>query len=115
MRLIWISLLSERLFRAISRLIWYFYTHPQTRAMQTLTIQITDNNGLKAIHALEDKNFIRIVENNNFDSPSLPGAALSLKAFKTWINNAEQTPTIDLKEAKATWAIKRKQLQKLTR
>jgi hypothetical protein len=81
--------------------------------MQTRTIQITDNNGLKAIHALEDKHFIRIVENSDFDSPSLPGSALSIKAFKTWITNAENTPTIDLKEAKAKWATKRKQLQKL--
>jgi len=83
--------------------------------MQTLTIQITDDNGLKAIRALEGKHFIRIVEKNDFDSPPLPGAALSLKAFKTWIANAETTPTIDLKEAKAKWAAKRKQLQKLTR
>jgi hypothetical protein len=80
--------------------------------MQTLTIQITDNNGLRAIHALEEKHFIRIVENADFESPALPGAALSLKAFKTWISDAENTPTIDLKEAKAKWANKRKQLQK---
>jgi hypothetical protein len=83
--------------------------------MQTLTIQITDNNGLKALHALEDKHFIRIVENSDFDSPSLPGTALSFKAFKTWISEAEETPTIDLKEAKAKWATKRKQLRKLTK
>ena len=83
--------------------------------MQTLTIQITNNNGLKAIHALENKHFIKIVENNDFDSPSLPGAALSVTAFRNWINDAENTPTIDLKEAKAKWVLKRKQLQKLTR
>ena len=83
--------------------------------MQTLTIQITDNNGLKALHALEDKHYIRIVENSDFESPSLPGSALSIKAFKTWISGAEETSTIDLKEAKAKWAIKRKQLRKFTK
>ena len=42
--------------------------------MQTLTIQITNNSGLKALHALEEKRYIKIVEDNDFDSPSLPGA-----------------------------------------
>jgi len=83
--------------------------------MQTLTIQITDNNALKAIHALEDKHFIRIVEHNEFDSPALPGASLTVTAFKNWINNAETAPTLDLKDAKAKWAQKRKQLQKRTK
>ncbi len=83
--------------------------------MQTLTIQITDNNGLKAIHALEEKHVIRIVENNEFDSPALPGKAMSLKAFQNWITEAENSSTVSLKEAKAIWAGKRKQLQKITR
>jgi hypothetical protein len=83
--------------------------------MQTLTIQLTDNSALKAIHALEQKHIIRIVENTDFESPSLPGAPLSLKDFKNWISHAENTPTVDLKEAKAKWAGKRKQLQKFTR
>ncbi len=37
--------------------------------MQTPTIQITDDNGLKALHALQEKHFIRIVEKKEFDSP----------------------------------------------
>jgi hypothetical protein len=80
--------------------------------VQTLTIQITDNTGLKALYALADKHVIRIVENSDFDSPSLAGPALPIKAFKAWIVDAENTPSIDLKEAKAKWATKRKQLQK---
>jgi hypothetical protein len=83
--------------------------------MLTMTIQITDNNGLRAIHALEEKHFIRIVEKDDFDSPALPGGPLSIKTFKNWIGEAEQTPTIDLKKAKAKWANKRKQLQKLSK
>ncbi|MCS3797217.1 hypothetical protein GGD38_002576 [Chitinophagaceae bacterium OAS944] len=30
--------------------------------MQTLTIQIASDNGLKAIHAIEEKHHIKIVE-----------------------------------------------------
>jgi hypothetical protein len=83
--------------------------------MQTFTVQITNNNALKTLHSLEEKHFIRIVEETSFDSPALPGVQLNLKAFKNWISDAENAPTVDLKEAKAKWASKRKQLQKLIR
>jgi hypothetical protein len=83
--------------------------------MQTLTIQITNTNGLKAIHALEDKHFIKIVRDEGLNSPSLPGEQLSLKAFRNWIAKAEEAPMISLKEAKSKWAHKKRQLQKLTK
>ena len=83
--------------------------------MQTLTVQITDGNGLKALQALEQKHFIRIMENTGTESPALPGNALALSAFRSWINAADDSPTITLKEAKARWAQKRKQLPKLTK
>lgn len=83
--------------------------------MQTLTIQITSESGLKALHALEEKHHIKIIDDADLDSPSLPGPPLSLKAFKEWIAKSEETPTVSLKEAKSKWAEKRKQLQKLTR
>ena len=78
-------------------------------------MQITNNNALKALHTLEEKHFIRIVEDSSFDSPALPGGQLSLKAFKKWISDSENVGTVDLKEAKSKWASKRKQLQKLTK
>ena len=83
--------------------------------MQTLTVQITHQIGLKTLHTLEEKNFIRIVENTDLDSPALAGSPLPLKAFKEWITDAERNDTISLKEARKKWAGKRKQLQKLTR
>jgi hypothetical protein len=83
--------------------------------MQTLTIQITSDNGLKALHALEEKHHIKIVDDANLDSPALPGAQMSLKAFKDWIAKSEEAPTVSLQEAKSKWAEKRKQLQKLIR
>jgi plasmid stabilization system protein ParE len=69
--------------------------------MQTLTVQVTGASGLKALQALEDKRVICIVENADFDSPSLPGKALGIKAFKNWVSIAEDSPTIHLKQAKA--------------
>lgn len=83
--------------------------------MQTLTIQITDNSGLKAINTLEKKQFLKIVDRQEFNSPALPGRPLNLKEFKDWISEAEASVTISLKDAKVKWAGKRKQLQKLTR
>jgi len=83
--------------------------------MQTLTVQIRNSNALKALHTLAEKHFIKIVDDANLDSPALPGGQLSLKAFKNWVSNAENTDTVDLKEAKSKWASKRKQLQKLTK
>jgi hypothetical protein len=80
--------------------------------MQTLTVQVTDNNGLKALHALEQKHFIRILENTGTDSPALSDNALGIDAFLRWINAADDSPTIALKEAKIKWADKRKQLLK---
>ncbi len=44
----------------------------------------------------------------------LPGEAMSLKAFQNWIHASEDSTNITLREAKAKWANKRKQLQKLT-
>ena len=83
--------------------------------MQTFTVQVTDDNGLKDLHALEQKHIIRIVDEAEIDFPSLPGEPLSVKAFKIWITDAENISTVDLKQAKAKWTSKRKQLQKLFR
>lgn len=83
--------------------------------MQTLTVQITNANGLKALHTLEEKSYIKIVDDVEIDSPSLPGKQLNLHAFKKWIAEAEATPSLNIKEAKLQWVSKRKQLQKLTK
>lgn len=82
--------------------------------MQTLTIQIKAHDGLKALHDLEGKHLIHIVKKNEFESPALPGEAMSFKAFQNWIHIAEDTPKLTLREAKVKSANKRKQLQKLT-
>jgi hypothetical protein len=79
--------------------------------MQTLTVQLTNDSALKALHALEDKHFIKIVKSPGFASPSLPGKEMDLQAFEAWISNAENAPGFSLKEAKSKWTLKKKQLQ----
>ena len=79
--------------------------------MQTLTVEITHNNAIKALQHLQEKHFIRILDKPDLNSPSIPGEALSLAAFKDWLEDAENSSTVSLKEAKSTWANKRKQLQ----
>lgn len=83
--------------------------------IQTLTIQIKTESGLKDLHSLAEKHSIKIIDDTHPDSPALPGGPLSLKAHKNWIADAENSPTIDSKEAKAKWTSKRKRLQSLTR
>lgn len=81
--------------------------------MQTFTIQITSNVGLKGIKDLKEKQAIKIVDEVQLDSPALPGKQLSLNAFKSWIASSEQVDSVSFKEAKSQWANKRKQLQSL--
>jgi hypothetical protein len=81
--------------------------------MHTLTLQVTNESAMKTIHSLEQKHLIKIVDDADMSSPSLPGSPLSLKAFKNWIADAESMPFVSLKDAKTKWAGKRKQLQQL--
>jgi hypothetical protein len=81
--------------------------------MHTLTIHITDKKALKAIHALEEKQVLRIVDDVSSESPALEGGPLSISAFKSWIEVSEKTPSVSLKSAKTQWMKKRNQLTKL--
>ncbi len=83
--------------------------------MQTLTVQVTNQNALKALHSLEDKQYIKIVDDSTFDSAALPGNPLSISAFKKWIKDVETEPTISLKDAKRKWEVRKKQLLKTTK
>ena len=83
--------------------------------MQTVIVEISNKSALKALHGLEEKQLIRIIKEDDLDSPALPGKAQSLAEFRNWLKGAESTPTISLKDAKTAWAGKRKQLQKLSK
>ena len=81
--------------------------------MQTLTIELTGNNSLDALQELEHKNLIRIIKKPDLSSYSLPGDPISEEDFQKWVEYAENSPTISLKDAKQRWSGQKKKLQKL--
>ena len=88
--------------------------------MQTVTIELTDNNSLKALQDLEHKHLIRIVKEPDpiaigLNSYALPGEPISEEDFKKWVEYAEDSPTVSITEAKQRWATQKKKLQKLIR
>ena len=83
--------------------------------MHTVTIELTNNNALKLLKDLENKNLIRIVEEPDLNSYALPGEPISEKDFKNWVRYAENNPTVNLTEAKQKWEVQKSKLQKLIR
>jgi hypothetical protein len=83
--------------------------------MKTVTIELTDNNSLKALQDLEHKNLIRIVKEPDLNSYSLLGEPINAEDFRKWVEYAENSPTVSLTEAKQRWAEQKKKLQKLIR
>ena len=76
--------------------------------MQTIVIELTDSNSLKALQDLERQHIIRI--RNEPDSYSLPGEPISDDDFKRWVDYTESSPTVSLTEAKQRWAAQRNKL-----
>ena len=83
--------------------------------MQTLTIELTDDNSLKALQDLEHKHLIRIVKEPQVNSYALPGEGISEEDFKKWVEYAEDSPTVSITDAKQRWATQKKKLQKIIR
>lgn len=80
--------------------------------MQTVTVEINDVAALKALQSMEKKRTIRIIDNVQTDTPALSGKPMSIAQFKAWVNEAENSTSISLKEAKSRWQSKRKKLLK---
>ncbi len=86
--------------------------------MQTFTVEITDTAALQTLHELEANHLIKIIATKTpggTPSPALPGEPMDLQAFTIWMEQAENTDTVDLNEAKLQWAKKRKHLLQATR
>lgn len=81
--------------------------------MQTLTIELTDPNSLKALQELEQMQLIRIITEPDINSYALPGKSVSKEDFKKWVEYAEDSPTLSLNEARQRWTTQKKKLQKL--
>ena len=80
--------------------------------MQTLTVEIKNDNALKVLQDLQEKHFISILSKPDVKNPALPGNPMTEEEFKNLILSRENGPSISLKEAKAKWQKKRKQLLK---
>lgn len=80
--------------------------------MQTLKIELTGNNSLKALKELEYKNLIRIIKEPDLKSYALPGESISESDFKKWVEYAEESPTVSLTEARKRWTAQKEKLQK---
>lgn len=83
--------------------------------MKTITIELTGNSSLKALQDLEHKHLIRILNEPDINSFSLPGEPISSEDFRRWVEYAEISPAVSLPQAKLRWAEQKKKLQKLTR
>ena len=83
--------------------------------MQTLTIEITNNDALKVLQNLQDKRLIKIFSKPKVESLVFPGKALTTEEFNEMIEIAEQCETISFKEAKALWERQKRQLLKLAK
>jgi hypothetical protein len=83
--------------------------------MRTITIELTGTNSLKALKELEEKRLIRIVKEPDLNSYALPGKSISKEDFKKWVEYNEDSPTVNITEAKQRWATQKEKLQKLIR
>ena len=83
--------------------------------MQTLTVEITNNNALKVLQDLQEKHFINIRINPDLNSPVFPGEPLTQEEFKESISDRENGSGMSFKEAKTKWTKKKKQLLKLAK
>ena len=80
--------------------------------MQTLTVEITNNDALKVLQNLQEKHFIKIRATHDLNSLVLPGEPLTTEEFRNFILNREHGSNMSLKEAKTKWVKKKKQLLK---
>jgi poly(3-hydroxyalkanoate) synthetase len=83
--------------------------------MQTLKVELTSDNSLKALQELECQHLIRIVTEPDPNSYSLPGHPVSDEEFRKWIEQSENSPEISLTEAKKQWIEQKKKLKKFIR
>ena len=76
-----------------------------------LTIELTNNNSLKALLELEHKQLIRIIKEPDSNSYALKGELINEIDFRKWVEYAETLPTVTLNEAKQRWSVQKKKLQ----
>jgi len=80
--------------------------------MQTLTVEITNDDALRVLQDLQEKHLINIITKPDLNSLVFPGMPLTTEEFRAFILQRESGSSMSLQEAKAKWAKKRKQLLK---
>lgn len=83
--------------------------------MQTLTVEIKNENALKVLQDLQEKHFINILAKPDFNAHLFPGEPLTVREFQILIKNREEGPSITLSQAKSKWSKKKKQLLRLAK
>ncbi|CAN5818861.1 hypothetical protein BH10BAC2_BH10BAC2_26970 [soil metagenome] len=83
--------------------------------MQTLTVEIKNDNALKVLQDLQEKHFISIIAQPDLKSHVFPGEAMTTAEFKQLIEDAENSGSMSLKEAKTQWSKRKKELLKLVK
>ena len=79
--------------------------------MQTLTVEITNDNALKVLQNLQQKHFINILSKPDFNSLVFPGEQLTIDEFKNFVVSRENGSMISLKETKTKWVRKKRMLK----
>jgi hypothetical protein len=82
--------------------------------MQTVTVEIKNDDALKVLQELQEKNFINMLSSPNLDSHVFPDEPMSVEEFKNFIFKRENGDFITLKQAKESWAKKKMELQSLS-
>lgn len=83
--------------------------------MQTITVEIKNDDALKVLQDLQEKHFISIIAKPDMKSHVFPGDPMTNEQFSQMIEDAENSGSISLKEARAKWAIKEKELLRLAK
>jgi hypothetical protein len=83
--------------------------------MQTLKIELTREHSLKALQELERQSLIRILNEPDPIYIALPGNPISTEDFRKLIEQSENSPSVNLTEAKRQWAEHKKNLKNLIR
>jgi hypothetical protein len=82
--------------------------------MQTLTVEIKNDDALKVLQDLQKKHFINILSTPDLDSHVFPGEPMSEEEFEDFVLKREKGDFIPLKQVKESWAKKKMKLQSLS-
>ena len=83
--------------------------------MQTITVEVQNQNALQVLQDLQEKKQITILATPDFSSAVFPGEPLTTEEFKQLVIEAESAPATSLQEAKTSWAKQKEALRKIAR